>query len=478
MNDLSARLRDILREGRASGPPGGHPARGTEAPALDLEGIATTLGGRPIESALGPCVVVERFYGPDGSHGRDRVTDYRVADAASLRLLSGRTREDDARPTAGRLVFFDLETTGLGGGAGTCAFLVGCGEFARGGFQTRQFFLTSLSHERAMLTEAARCLTEADTVVSFNGKSFDAPMMENRWAFHRMTATLEDVHHLDMLHASRRLWRGSRRAATGGAWPDAGGPSDATRRCTLGALEHEVLGVTRVGDPEGFEIPSIYFDYVRTGATDRLEPVLEHNRLDLLSLAGLTSRAVRLVRDGPDVADTPGVCLGLGRIYERSGRRDQALQCFARAAGVEHVASVPPGRLVWRTAESRDDRDVESEALCRLARGLRRARRFSEAAEAWERLVETGGPSQAARLEAIEALAVHHEHRTRNLSAARELATRALADRREPRAQDLLRYRLARLDRKLGWRSVPSPLPLDDPPAPPDRPDRTTFHRG
>ena len=468
MNDLSARLREILRDTRVPASPGArtpHPS-GTTA-SIDPARVAAALGGGAIETALGPCLIIERFYGLDGRHGRDRIGDYRVGDGASVRLLSGEVGHDDrGTATDDRLVFFDLETTGLSGGAGTCAFLVGCGFFVRDGFQTRQLFLSSFSHERAMLAEAARCLAEADTVVSFNGKSFDAPMLENRWALHRMTATLEDAHHLDMLHPSRRLWRGPRRTdVTPGYRPGSAddGPSDTSGRCTLGALERDLLGVTRRGDPDGFEIPSIYFDYVRHGDSSRLEPVLEHNRLDLLSLAGLTARAVALVQHGPDTAGTASECLGLGRIYERSGRYERALRCFARAAGFEVSGSLEPVRRSGGRPPACDDREVRSEALRRLARGLRRARRFGEAAEAWERLVAMGGASRVARLEAIEALAVHHEHRTRNLPAARDLASQALADRREPGRQESLKYRLARLERKMGWASEPVSLPLDPP---------------
>ena len=453
MHDLSARLRKILKESRASASTA-QSSVSTSRDPIDHRAVGQRLGGTVVETDRGPCVVIDRLHPPTTAYGCNQIEDFSITDRSSLRLLTADEMDTSSEGDAGSVVFFDLETTGLGGGAGSLAFLVGCGWFEPQGFRTRQFFLASATYEPALLEVAHRCLTAGERIISFNGKSFDAPMMENRWSFHRMGASLRAIHHLDMLHPARRLWRGSSR--TGFRPP-----------CTLGTLERALLGVTRVGDPGGYEIPSIYFEYVRTGRLDRLEPVLEHNRLDLLSLAGLTSRALRLVRDGPDVAETARECVGLGRLYERAGRRDLALRCFAVAAGVEAVlqpGSGPPEPMS-HTGSFRD-RDAATEALRWLARGLRRERRHAEAAEIWQRLAESDTSHRSARLEAIEALAVHHEHRTRELSVARNLARRALAGDTGPRLQRLLAHRLVRLDRKLGQnRDSPGPgrpLPLGE----------------
>ena len=109
--------------------------------------------------------------------------------------------------SARRTIFIDLETTGLSGGAGTVAFLVGCGFYDLGAFQVRQFLLTSYSAERALLTAVAEFFDDADLIVSYNGKTFDVPVMETRWLFHRMEMPLDGVPHFDTLHTARRLWK-------------------------------------------------------------------------------------------------------------------------------------------------------------------------------------------------------------------------------------------------------------------------------
>jgi tetratricopeptide (TPR) repeat protein len=187
-----------------------------------------------------------------------------------------------------------------------------------------------------------------------------------------------------------------------------------------------------VGDVPGGEIPSRYFEFVRTGDAAPLEPVLEHNRLDLLSLAVLMARAQRLVIEGPPFAADARECLALGRVYERAGRPEDAEAAY-RSAADHPVADRGAVELAWLS----------------LARLMRRRRRFAEAATAWRMLVKQADSRSARHAEAVEALAVHHEHRERNLALARALALRVLARERDPERRQLVRHRLERLDRKL-----------------------------
>src|SRR5262249_21897386 len=143
-------------------------------------------------------------------------------------------------------VFFDLETTGLSGGAGTQAFLVGVGWFEDdGSFTTRQHLLLRHADEPAMLNAVARDLDRAGALVSFNGKSFDAPVLETRYLFHRLEWIAASRPHVDVLHPARRFWKED--------------------ECSLGVLEQQVLGAWREHDVSGFEIPSRYFQFLRTG---------------------------------------------------------------------------------------------------------------------------------------------------------------------------------------------------------------------
>lgn len=319
-----------------------------------------------------------------------------------------------------RLLFLDLETTGLAGGAGTRAFLVGFAWFDGSGFRTRQFFLSSLAAEAAMLTAVSQLAEAADALVTFNGKTFDLPLLEMRYAFHRRNTALLDLPHVDLLHPARRVWKP----------PAASGPEGG---CRLTTLERAQCGLEREGDVPGFEIPARFFGYVRTGDARPLVPVLEHNRLDLLSLAILTSKMADLVASGPGAAETAREALGMGRLFEVAGRPEEARRCYERAVGCAEPDPV-----------------TAAEALHAHAVACRQARRHEEAANAWARLIDLPGCPARLASQAGEALAIHHEHRVHDATAARALAWRSLQQEGSLRRQVALRYRLARLDRKIG----------------------------
>ena len=220
------------------------------------------------------------------------------------------TRSSGGVTYARRTIFIDLETTGLSGGAGTVAFLVGCGYFDLGAFQVRQFLLTSHAAERALLYAVADFFDGARSIVTYNGKTFDVPVMETRWMFHRLQMPLGEVPHFDMLHPARRLWRCARRC---------GRRSRRRRLPAVDARADAVRGRRGSAMSPGFEIPGRFFNFLRSGDPRPLEPVLEHNRLDLVSLAAVMARAVQLARDGHASCRDGAEALALGRVYERAG---------------------------------------------------------------------------------------------------------------------------------------------------------------
>ena len=330
-----------------------------------------------------------------------------------------------------RLLFVDLETTGLAGGAGAYAFLVGCGWFEGDAFRVRQFFLASYAAERGLLEEVAGIMGAVGALVTYNGKSFDLPLIDTRFLFHRMHAPFGGLPHLDMLHPARRLWSPSR--VRGGPHVRTAQPAlQAT--CSLAMVEQSVLGHMRRGDVPGFEIPSRYFDYVRTGDARPLEEVLEHNRLDLLALAMLTATAARLLEAGAAGARTSREALGLGQLFERGGMTAEARACFARAP------------------EMAADSWTHAEALRAYGGLCRRERRYADAADAWRRILALRGCPAHIAQEATEALAVHHEHRLRDLRTARQFAVQSLQFNVSTTCLQAAHHRLARIDRKL---SVP-----------------------
>ena len=424
--DLTSRLRAIVNPGTTSSEGKGlreltyEPDDGYRAAApLDLDYAADALGGRRVSTRFGECLVIDRRYESDRWHGDVQIGDCTLDDVEALRLLDPTLPSTTALE---RTIFIDLETTGLSGGAGTLAFLVGCGYFDLGAFQVRQFLLTSHAGERALLAAVADFFDSADTIVTYNGKTFDVPVMETRWSFHRMEMPLDGVPHFDMLHPARRLWKNR---------PDDPG-------CRLSTLERTLFDVRRVGDVPGLEIPGRFFTFVRSGNPNPLEPVLEHNRIDLVSLAAGTARAVRLAQSGHEVCRDCAEALALGKVFERAGHVVRADECYRRAAASSEA-------------------HVRAEALYRLAVRLRRSRRFEEAASRWRELIEFTEPRSrrhgtlgALRQVAVEAMAIHQEHRTRDLAGARELALTALED--AGGHSPSIRHRLSRLERKLSAR--------------------------
>lgn len=437
MRDLRSRLRGIVSGGAPSSPREltYEPDTGRYEATIDLDRVADVLGGRVVDNRYGRALVIDRRYESDRFHGRRRVGECELADGDLLRLLDpGLPAADGTAGADKKILFVDLETTGLSGGAGTVAFLVGVGWFDFGAFQVRQFLLTSYASERALLCAVAACFEAAELLVTYNGKTFDVPMMETRWQFHRMPMPLDAVRHFDMLHPARRLW--GRAAARGMEGPRAPRPR-APREdggCRLGTLERVLCDVTRVGDVPGMEIPARYFRFLRSGDARPLEPVLEHNRLDLISLAAVAAHAVELVEHGACRCRDAAEAVALGKVYERAGALDRARACY------EHAA-----------LDLRAHAEVVGEALYRLGVGLRRERRFDEAALMWRRILALKGRSEVLstlRPYATEALAVHHEHREKDYQGARELAL-ALLDDDTFEKRDRARHRLARLDRKI-----------------------------
>ncbi len=372
--------------------------------------VEAALGGEWRHDDGSRLFVVERRWTSDDRHGDQRVGEI-AARLSSAGSYASALMSDDAHPPA-PFLFFDLETTGLSGGAGTYAFLIGCGWCDEdGSFTTRQYLLAEHGGERAMLLALARDLSRSGTLVTFNGKSFDAPLIETRCAYHRLDWSGHTRPHLDVLHPARRFW----------------GDGD----CSLSGLEAKILAAPRRDDVPGFEIPGRYFQFLRSGDARPLAAVLRHNQRDLLSLAALAARLLALLDSGADATDDAREALALGGLYVRAGAMVRARDAFERA-----IAPDAP-------------RPIQVLALRALAVLERRARRYEAAAGWWRQVLDVPGcPPQLAR-EAAEALAIHAEHRARDLASARSFALKSLDAEAHRAWNDAVRHRLARLDRKL-----------------------------
>lgn len=423
MRDLTTRLREIVRRNPTPAPP---VRELTYVPDLAAQGsdsvgeAASRLGGRLHTAGSSSCVVLDRRWDADDWHGKRRVSSYVLDRDAPVGLF-------DARATvhpewSRRVVFFDIETTGLSGGAGTLAFLAGCGWFEDGDFVLRQFFLVGPGGEPALLDALNGVFRAASLLVTYNGRSFDVPTMDTRWAFHRTETPTDGMAHFDMLPPARKLW---------------GRREDFDTSCSLSSLERAVLGVHRVNDVPGLEIPTRYFRFLRTGNPSVIDGVIEHNRYDILSLAALTAHALFLAREGPDACREPSEQWGLGRVYEHAGDVDRATYAYGLAA-------------------ASGGSDVRRHALSRLAVLLRRQDRHAEAATAWQEVLELaagdGILTPLARRAAL-ALAIHHEHRARDYDTAKVYAD-ALRAESAGRLRQQAESRVSRLKRKMKVKSA------------------------
>ena len=421
--------------------------------ADDVARAAIILGGVVVERSEGAVIVVDREYRSGMLHGRLSIGDIvSVIDDGSdaLKVMAEAwpsakgiadveaglpcPPEREARRRQTRLLFLDLETTGLFGGAGTQAFLIGCAAIEGDSIRVRQFLLPGFEHERAVLSELQAWAKEHGAICTYNGRTFDVPLIETRFMFHRVPCPLDGVPHLDMLHAARRLWR--QRPLTTGT-PD---PDDSS--CSLSVLEKHIAGLHRIGDVPGYEIPSRFFRFVRDGDPRPLESVLEHNRLDLISLAAVLARALTLITRGPGEARTAQEAYGLARVYERAGAHDDAEASLVKTIDFARSVGGEP--------------EVHAEALRRLAWLRRRARRVHDAADAWRELASLPRCAASLRREAKEALAIHYEHRSKNLQVARQHAVDLLSE--VDANQVRVRHRLDRLERKLARHTATLPL--------------------
>jgi len=302
-----------------------------------------------------------------------------------------------------RWAFLDTETTGLAGGSGTYAFLVGIGSIDREGFRVRQFFMRDYAEEASQLAAVAEYLERFDVLITYNGKSYDQPLLETRFRMCRARHPFERLQHLDLLYGARRLWK--RRM----------------ENCKLTYLEREVLGVEREGDVPGSLIPYLYFEFVRTKRAARLLPVFHHNVLDIVSLACLTAIVPEAFRNPETVPVRHGSdLLGLARWLVQVEKPEQALLLLERAFSV----GLPDEMLFPALLEA---------GLLRKKLGLWPA--------ALETFTELTLCRNSCRVRAWEELAKYYEHRERNCALALDMTVAALAWQDTPE----LRLREARL---------------------------------
>jgi len=366
--------------------------------------------GEVIEGGDGTFFLARRSLPGTALHGYRCVHDLASLDMQDASFLAGDRRIEGHTPADG--LFLDTETTGLAGGTGTVAFLIGCGWFDGNSFVTEQIFMRDFREERAALSYLAEMAGERNFLVTFNGKTFDIALLATRFIMNRLPDPLSGMPHLDLLHPSRRL--------LGHRLPNS----------RLGTIEGAVLKFSRDGDIPGSEIPQRYFDWLRYGDPGLMQDVFEHNRLDIISMAALARHLAALV-GAPDGREecTDSDILATTRLMIDRGCSDAA-RC--RLASLVQDCHAGP---------------VAQEARKTLSLIHKRSDQWEEAVTLWEAVLAENPRDYFA----VEELAKWLEHRRHDYGRAADLVSGLLAQTgaTTPDERDALAYRLNRLRRKL-----------------------------
>ena len=270
-----------------------------------------------------------------------------------------------------RAAFIDTETTGLAGGSGTVAFLIGLGYVSGDQFVVEQFFMEDYDVEGEMLSRLMRKLRDFDWLVSFNGKCFDTPLISSRAVINRIAAPLDEMEQIDLLHAARRIYK------------------KRLRQCNLQNLEKEVLGREREHDVPGSLVPVMFFEYLRSGDFEPMRMVLEHNRRDIVSLLTLLCKLCQAVREPGALCHSDDIH-SCGRLNERMGRLEEAELCY---------------QLAGQGSQKE------------LSLLLKRQNRHDEAAEIWQRMRGEGGHGLFPNLELMK----YYERRRKDFAKSLEI---------------------------------------------------------
>ncbi len=389
------------------------------------ERLAELLGAKMVRNQYGEHLALRKWFSDvangvktDCSPLGHGMADERV-DASALRLLVPGAPEVVANPR--QWLFLDTETTGIMGGTGTYPFMVGIAWWDAGGLQVEQFFMRDHGDEHALLVTLAERMAERCVLVTYNGKSFDWPLLETRYRMTRKLRPPTPQAHLDFLHPARNLWRlriGSVR---------------------LWELERHVLGWNRGPDLVSESIPETYFDFLRGGPPEPLVPIFLHNQMDLRGLAALSSRIVSLLAEH-GIEEKDGFELfGLSRICERRGETKRARKHYEQSIALSELPL--------------ESNRAAKKSLARLAK---REGDLTLARDLWEGML---GNSREG-IEAYEELAIYYERHIGETQRAAEISREALNAVQQAKRSGIIgtgayqqlrgrfERRLARLERK------------------------------
>ena len=383
-------------------------------PKPDSYSIDSVVAGNFIPTLRGDVFIAEQTFPQDHVYGSSSLIF-----SSPLSFISQWANDPQISSLPiSKFAFLDTETSGLSGGTGTYAFLVGVARFIDNQFVLRQYFMRDPAEEPALLEGLASFLAPCQSLVTFNGKAFDAPLLSTRYRLHQIPIPYQGYSHLDLLPLARRLWR------------------DRLESRALKYLEEHVLEFTRsTEEVPGFEIPFLYFDYLRTGDARPLGGVFYHNAMDVVAMAALLAHMNEMMENPFDGKVQHGLdFVALGKLFEDLGLWDEAARLFERG-------------LESNLTES--DFGV---AVKRLSILQKRRGDLGEAVRLWEAAAKRG------HLYAFIELAKHYEHRERDVKSALKWTESALKRVEKLDLPEYMRkfwvseieHRLERLNRKAG----------------------------
>ncbi len=314
------------------------------------------------------------------------------------------------------IIFIDTETTGLIGGSGTVAFMVGLGWLKNQKFTIHQYFITQLSHEEGMLELLQSEFRNFSCILSFNGKSFDIPLLNTRFVMNRLSPVLQNYPHIDLLHISRSLWKYS------------------IENCKLKTLEIDLLGIERQDDIPGELIPDVYFDYLRSRNLEKIERIFYHNRFDVISMLACLILIFKTLKSKVPEKN-PLTDYAKGRLYSRKKDIERSI-C--------HYKNV---------LESSISCNRRLKTLLELAQLYKKNKQYEEAVPLWEKVLDPQFPFS---LEPYIELAKYYEHIKKDLQKALDFTDSAyyiIPGYREKEITELIKRR-----ERINKKKVPSRL--------------------
>jgi uncharacterized protein YprB with RNaseH-like and TPR domain len=370
--------------------------------------LEEVLSGKFISTPFGDSFVRENYFPQDYKCGE---VDLFKIFQSSAKTISGLARDDRLKEIdINKTIFLDTETTGLAGGTGTYIFLVGIGYFEGDQFCVRQFFMRDFNEERALLSAVNELLSNFEAIVSYNGKTFDVPLIQSRFIMSGMKLNLENTGHFDLLYPARRLWK--RRL----------------ENCSLSIVERDILGVIRENDVPGYLIPEIYFRYLKTKDARALKQVFEHNLQDILSLVALVSRMCFLVEDPLNNTEFGMDIFSIGKMFDGEKKYEQCTHYYTEA-------------LKYNLAE-----EEVLEILRLVSFAYKRQGKWEEAEKIWKEIIEK---STEFIYYPYEELAKYYEHYLKDYQKAEAIVEEALNIEENIFTGEKLKYRLNRIKGKL-----------------------------